>query len=173
MEIANIVNTDLKAANDDKDKERLYGCTRGDTPLHHLNFNCDPVMERNYTPPEVSFWVASTITNKIFLSCAEHCQAHRVKVVTSQAFKFVDPVAHIGTNIQAVTGSALRDAVTSDVEVACEVVGKWNQDKCSLENVEARVVSADDGDYYEHSENGKHIYLVECTGQSLKVCLPR
>ncbi len=82
-----------------------------------------------------------------------------MKVVTSQAFKMVDPVAYIGTNIQALTGSALKDAVTSDVEVACEAVGKWNQDKSSLENAEPRAVSADDGDYYEHSENGIYKYF--------------
>ncbi len=136
--------------------------SRNDTSFHHLNFNYDPVHERNYTPAEVSFWAASTTINKMLVPCAENCLVHRVKVVTSQAFKRVDPVICTGTDIQSLrelTGSAMRNAATSDVEVAYEAVGSWNQDQFTLEDVVPRVVSADDGDVYEHSESGPYTHL--------------
>ena len=136
--------------------------SRDDTCFHHLNFNYDAVYERNYTPAEVSFWAASTTINKTLVSCAEHCLVHQVKVVTSQAFKKVDPVIYTGTNIEALrelTGSAMRNAATSDVEVAYEAVGTWNQDVLTLEDVEPRVVSVNDGDHYEHSQSGLYNFL--------------
>lgn len=136
--------------------------SRGDSRFHHLNFNWDPVNERSYTPAEVSFWAASATINKVLIPCAENCEVHRVKVLTSQAFKRVDPVIYTGTDIEAVrglTGSAMRNAVTSDVEVAYEAFGTWNQDQYTLDDVEPRVVSAEDGDDYEHCESGLYNYL--------------
>ena len=44
----------VKVAKVDEDNIAKYN-SREDTPFHHLNFNYDPVHERNYTPAEVSF----------------------------------------------------------------------------------------------------------------------
>ena len=68
----------------------------------------------------------------------------------------------MGTDIEALrslTGSAMRSAATSDAEVAYEHVGRWYQDIYTPEDVESRVVSVDDGDRYEHSENGLYILI--------------
>ena len=144
---------------DENNRSKHDSCE--DTSFHHLNFNNDRVSERNYTPAEVSFWAASTTITKRLMPCAEQCHVHRVKVITSQAFKRVDPVMYTGTNIEALrslTGSAMRDAATSEVEVVYEAFGTWTQDNYTMEDLEPRVVSADHGDYYEHSESGLYNY---------------
>ena len=151
----------VKTADLDENQDSSYG-SRENTDYHHLNFNFDPVNERSYTPAEVSFWAGSTTIDKVLMPCAEHCQVHRVKVVTSQAFKLVDPVIYTGSDIASLTGltgSALRNAITNDVEVAYEPAGRWNQDIFALEDKKPRIVSADDGDFYEYSENGRYNYL--------------
>ena len=144
---------------DENNRSKHDSCE--DASFHHFNFNNDRISERNYTPAEVSFWAASTTINKRLMPCAEQCHVHRVNVITSQAFKRVDPVMYTGTNIEALrslTGSAMRDAATSEVEVVYEAFGTWTQDNYTMEDLEPRVVSADHGDYYEHSGSGLYNY---------------
>ena len=128
--------------------------------VHHINFNGEPVYERCYTPPAVSFWAAATTFYKVLFPKVEELPTvHRAKVLTSQAFKYVDPTLYAGddkANLWTKQGSRLRNAATSDVQVAYEPIGTWNLDEFTVDDVAPGVVSAEDGDCYEHAMNGHY-----------------
>ena len=128
-------------------------------PIHHINFNNLPVYERSYTPPEVSFWAASTTYSKILLGKPLPC-VHYAKVITSQAFKWVDPTRYIGENIDGLwqkTGSELRNAATSDVKVVYQPIGTWNQDQFTENDAVPDV--APETLAYEYATNGSYNVL--------------
>ena len=99
-------------------------------PAHHINFLGDWVYERSYTPPEVSFWAAATTREKKIFG-KKLPAVHYARVITAQAFKWVDPTQYLGKNIKALRkmkGSAMRNNATSDVKVVYQEVGTWNKD---------------------------------------------
>lgn len=100
-------------------------------PIHHINFNGFPAYQRCYTPAAVSFWAAATTYDKeIFNKPLPF--VHHARVITSQAFRWVDPTRYTGDDKYALwekKGSAMRDAATSDVEVVYQPIGTWLHDE--------------------------------------------
>ena len=125
-------------------------------PVHHINFNGHPVYERSYTPPEVSFWAAATTYDKIILGKALPC-VHPVRVIASQAFRWVDPTRYIGNDISSLwrkKGSAMKNAATSDIQVVYQAVGTWGQDRFSEDDTIPEVAPTDLN--YEFATNGNY-----------------
>ncbi len=140
----------------------------GEEPVHHINFNGNNVYQRSSTPPEVSFWAASTTYDKVlvqrpFLSPKDKNfslkplpAVHVTRVLAAQAFKWVDPTIYTGDDICALwekRGSAMRNAATSDVNVVYQQVGTWNLDEVT-EDFTPRTAPSDLA--YEYGANGNY-----------------
>lgn len=90
---------------------------------HHFNWLGQPVLERSYTPPEVSLFVIVT-TPKPWLDSMS-----RTGVILRQAMKFVDPVLYDGrwNNLVEYRGQALVRAITGRT-FKFYAGGKWPTD---------------------------------------------
>jgi len=144
----------------------------GEEPVHHINFNGNNVYQRSSTPPEVSFWAASTTYDKVlvqrpFLSLKDKNfslkplpAVHVTRVLAAQAFKWVDPTIYTGDDICALwekKGSAMRNAATSDVNVVYQQVGTWNLDEVTEDDFTPRNAPSDLA--YEYGANGNYPFL--------------
>ena len=130
-----------------------------DRPIHHINFNGHAVYQRCYTPPEVSFWAASTTYKKVILN-KDLPNVHYAKVIAGQAFKWVDPTEYLGDNINELwnlQGSAMRNAATSDIQVVYPNFGTWTQDVYTEDESIPAFVPTDNK--YEYAMNGDYHYF--------------
>lgn len=139
--------------------------------LHHINFNGQEIYQRSYTSPEVSHWAAATTWDKdgfqkprlATTTNEKHFKPLppvHPKVLAAQAFKWVDPTKYTGDSpctLWEKTGSAFRDAATSDVEVVYQAEGTWYQDTYTEDDVVPGLAP----DYldYEYATNGNYVFL--------------
>lgn len=142
----------------------------GECLLHHINFNGDPVYQRSYTPPEVSYWAAATTYDKDFAQQPRLAMTTNEKhfqplppvlpmLLRAQAFRWVDPTKYTGddpTKLWEKIGSAFRDAATSDVEVVYQEEGFWYQDTYTDDDMVPRLVPDDLN--YEYATNGTYVF---------------
>ena len=156
----------LLEAPSSEDDESVVGHHGGRT-LHHINFNGDLVYERSYTTPAVSFWAACTTANfDLSLSDAGKSlpPVHLKSVLAAQAFKWVDPVQYLGSNIDAPTdaqgtylrGSRLQNAVIGHVKVVYQPYGNWWSDDYEEDDIIPSHLGI--GDQYHNSSMPEYVF---------------
>ncbi|MCJ1283358.1 hypothetical protein MMC26_002686 [Xylographa opegraphella] len=94
-------------------------------PIHHINFAGQPVHERTYTSPAVSFWAATSegLKNRI-----DHNGSLLRSVISSNAGKMLDPF--IGPSVAPeLKGSKLKEWVTGAVDIVYQTYGTWIEDE--------------------------------------------
>lgn len=95
-------------------------------PIHHYNFNGDPVYCKSSTPPAVSYWVAESPALRYRPDYDG--RLHRT-VTSSEAAKYVDPYSKHGPEvIEVIGGTALREKVTDQVEKLYSSHGTWSKE---------------------------------------------
>ena len=94
-------------------------------PVHHINFSGEPVYERTYTAPAVSFWAAKSegLVNRV-----HHNGSLLRSVISSNAGKMLDPflAPDFAPQLKA---TKLKDWATGLVEVVYQTYGTWMSDK--------------------------------------------
>ncbi|MCJ1396781.1 hypothetical protein MMC18_009673 [Xylographa bjoerkii] len=99
-------------------------------PIHHINFAGQPVHQRTYTSPAVSFWAAMSegLENRV-----DHNGSLLRSVASSNAGKMLDPF--IGPNIvPKLKASKLKEWVTGAVDIVYQTYGTWIDDELQLDD---------------------------------------
>lgn len=113
--------------------------------IHHLNYLQQPIFTKSDTPPEVSLWaVRSGHAN------GHHPSFSRQGVLSSQAWKFIDPFSYSGPlELLNYKGTKLRDEVTGYVDKVYHPIGSWELDQYSSDEIIPRVVEGQEyTDFY-------------------------
>ncbi|MCJ1249755.1 hypothetical protein MMC30_006981 [Trapelia coarctata] len=101
-------------------------------PMHHFNFNGEPVFCKSSTPPAVSCWVAESPALRYRFDYDG--RLHRM-VTSFEAAKYVDPYLKYGPEkIETIGGTALREQVTGQVEKIYPSHGTWTEDVLALDD---------------------------------------
>ena len=99
-------------------------------PIHHINFAGQPVRERTYTSPAISFWAAMSEG----LEKRTHHNGSLLRSVTSwNAGKTLDPF--IGPEVvPKMRGSKLKEWATGAVDIVYQTYGTWMDDEIELDD---------------------------------------
>ncbi|PGH05525.1 hypothetical protein GX51_02863 [Blastomyces parvus] len=93
--------------------------------IHHFNWFGGAVMERSYTPPEVSLFVIASPPKPLHLE-----RLLRQPVTLRQAMKFVDPILYCGcwNDLKNYSGQELFKAITGKAFRFYTSAGTWQHD---------------------------------------------
>lgn len=101
-------------------------------PVHHLNFAGQPVYCKSATPPAVSLWAALSPALEMR---KDYNKSLFRTVVSSEAGRYLDPFYYSGpVVIPDLSGTALRDLVTGQVEKVYHDCGYWNQEQLDYDD---------------------------------------
>ncbi|PGH26928.1 hypothetical protein AJ80_01309 [Polytolypa hystricis UAMH7299] len=101
--------------------------------IHHFNWMGEAVLERNYTPPEVSLFVISSKPKRYMVDR----EVTRKGTVLKQAMRLVDPVMYTGEcRDLTLTGHSLLKAVTGQAYQFYTGAGTWRYDDHDSEDGE-------------------------------------
>ena len=148
-----------------KDPETEAPRESEDRLVHHVNFTGDYIHERSATSPATSFWAMNTTrVNHISGS------SRRKRVLTAQAFKYVDPVQYLGGAGDAPkfwddesqrwvdrSGTDLQESVIGEVQTVYQRFGTWGADTYNVDDDIPGEV--DENDVYHHGGMGGYRYV--------------
>ena len=142
---------------EEDDDDRSTAFHHSGPKLHHTNFNGDCIYDRSCTPPAVSYWAIQIAKYGRNCDTSPYIKGlpavHVKKVLTSQAFKYVDPVCRLSNNANApadadgheLIGSRLQDAVTGEVYIIYQPYGSWLEDEYTADDdVPTQAVEGDE-----------------------------